>query len=203
MRARLDARQPAPTAAPVALDLGDWQPAEDVLARARQFAQVGAALPPMTRLSGLKRAIAGGVAKAFLRVAQLITRDQREFNLAVLEVLRSLYERSRATAAQIAALRAELAAARAEARRTIADLEAAEARERERAAVAAGQLRTSISLQERRLDALLEEARKRLPAALDAGQLQTFAVEGSHLWDATYLHFEAGVRVSMLRPRLR
>ena len=63
------------------------------LARAREHAQVGSALPAMTRTTGLKRAIATRVANLFLRLAQLITRDQRTFNQAVLATLQASLER--------------------------------------------------------------------------------------------------------------
>src|SRR5712692_621913 len=72
---------PAGWPAPVGLDLEGWQPVEETLARAQDLAQVGASVPAMTRMHGIRRALAGGVARVFLRVAQLITRDQRAFNL--------------------------------------------------------------------------------------------------------------------------
>src|SRR5262245_52842998 len=54
--------------------------------------QVGAELPPMSRTRGLKRLFAVPVAKTFLRVAQLITRDQRVFNQSVLDTIRILWQ---------------------------------------------------------------------------------------------------------------
>ena len=66
---------------------------EALLARARARAQVGVSLPPMTRTRGLKRAVALRVANLFLRLAQLITRDQRDFNEAVLATSRAFIDR--------------------------------------------------------------------------------------------------------------
>ncbi|HMC34060.1 MAG TPA: hypothetical protein VKH65_06625, partial [Myxococcales bacterium] len=86
VRTRSQARAPAATLPPVALDLGGWEPVDGMLARAQEVAQVGASVPPMTRMRGLKRVVAGGVARAFLRLAQVITRDQRSFNLATMDV---------------------------------------------------------------------------------------------------------------------
>jgi O-antigen chain-terminating methyltransferase len=92
------------------------------------------------------------------------------------------------------------------------DLQAAEVRAHGETATKLGQLRTSISLQERRLDSLLQDARRRLPAPLDSDQLEAMAAEAPHVWDATYLHFEDGFRgsredikqrVSEYLPKLR
>jgi O-antigen chain-terminating methyltransferase len=58
------------------------------------------------------------------------------------------------------------------------------------------QLRTALSLQERRLTLLLEEARRRLPEPFDPVQLQTFAEELPHVADAGYLAFEDAFRGS-------
>src|ERR1700737_2519203 len=60
-----------------------------LLAQARDTAQVGVNVPPMSRTHGLKRRLAAAVAKAFLRLAQLITRDQRAFNQAVVAALQA------------------------------------------------------------------------------------------------------------------
>src|SRR5258706_2276189 len=163
--ARRETRTPAAGSAPTPISLGDWQPIDEALARAQEVAQVGAAVPGMTRLRGVRRAVAGRVAQAFLRLAQLITRDQRAFNLAVLDGLRVLYDRVRAQAADIgalrgetSALRSELASVRAELARAAGDLRAAARDQAAADAIKVGQLRTSVSLQERRLDGLLEEA---------------------------------------------
>ena len=111
VRARRDPR-PASDCAPVPapLEVEGWHPLDEMFARAEQHAHLGVEVPPMSRLTGLQRTFAVGVAKAFLRIAQLITRDQREFNLATLQILRSLYERSRDFEGQLAAVRAKLSA---------------------------------------------------------------------------------------------
>ena len=195
VRTRSQASAPAATLPPVALDLGGWEPVDGMLARAQEVAQVGAAVPAMTRMRGLKRMVAGSVARAFLRLAQVITRDQRSFNLATIDVLRTMYERSRGVAAQVgalrsevAALRAELASVRSDLSRRIEEVHAADSR-------ALGQLRTSMSLQERRFERFLDEAGnpaagKHTPATVGAENGTAVAAESAHLWDAIYLHFE-------------
>src|SRR5437879_1267597 len=74
---KVRAKRPAASGVPAATVLSGSDVIDDVLERAQQVAQVGAALPGMSRQHGLKRVVAGGIAKAFLRIAQLITRDQR------------------------------------------------------------------------------------------------------------------------------
>jgi O-antigen chain-terminating methyltransferase len=93
-------------------------------------------------------------------------------------------------------LRSDLASLRADLQTRVADLQATEARTHGEIGTKLAQLRTSTSLQERRLDSLLEEARKRLPAPFDSEQLEAMAAEAPHVWDATYLHFEDGFRGS-------
>jgi 2-polyprenyl-3-methyl-5-hydroxy-6-metoxy-1,4-benzoquinol methylase len=59
---------------------------------ARNNSSIGVKLPPMYRMRGIKRIIASIVGKAFLRVAQIITRDQRLVNqnvITALEILES------------------------------------------------------------------------------------------------------------------
>jgi O-antigen chain-terminating methyltransferase len=175
------------------LDVSGYEPVDEVLARAQEVAQVGASVPAMTRMRGLKRMVAGAVARAFLRTAELITRDQRAFNLATLDIFRTLYERLRAESSvlrgDIAALRAELASARAELQSRIGDLQTD-------SALKVGQLRTSMSLQERRLDALLERSAPHASAAREPEQAAIASTESAHVWDATYLHFEDEFRGS-------
>ena len=188
VRTRSQARAPAATLPPVALDLGGWEPVDGMLARAQEVAQVGASVPPMTRMRGLKRVVAGGVARAFLRLAQVITRDQRSFNLATMDVLRTMDERARREAGHVAALRAELASVRSDLSRRIDEVQATDSR-------ALGQLRTSMSLQERRFERFLDEAGnhatgKHTPAPVGAENGPAVAAESAHLWDAIYLHFE-------------
>jgi SAM-dependent methyltransferase len=61
------------------------------LAHAEAHWPVGVAVPPMGRRKGLVRRVAVPAAKAVLRVAQLVTREQREFNHAILAAARSLH----------------------------------------------------------------------------------------------------------------
>lgn len=175
---------------------------DQALSRARQVAFVGGDLPAMNRTHGLARMVARPVAKAFLRIAQLITRDQRTYNLAVLDALGTVHDASGQALSQIAALRTEVAALREQASQTQAEvtrlrpaLEEVSRTQRDHAAELA-ELRTAMSLQERRLAVFLEEARRRLPEPLDREQLQRFAEEGSHLEDARYLGFEDAFRGS-------
>jgi SAM-dependent methyltransferase len=174
-------------APPVAsFDVSGWQPVDEVLARAQDVAQVGAALPPMTRMHGLKRLVAANVARAFLRMAQVITRDQRSFNLAVLDLLRTIYDRLRGQAGQIAALQNDVGTLRAQLDAARADLT--------RAGTELRQLRTSMSLQERRLASFLEAPKDGARAQPEARP--TIASEATHVWDAVYLHFEDEFRGS-------
>ena len=188
VRTRSQARAPAATLPPVALDLGGWEPVDGMLARAQEVAQVGASVPPMTRMRGLKRVVAGSVARTFLRLAQVITRDQRSFNLATIDILRTMDERARREAGHVAALRAEVASVRSDLSRRIDEVQATDSR-------ALGQLRTSMSLQERRFERFLDEAGdhtagKHTPASVGPENGPAVAAESAHLWDAIYLHFE-------------
>lgn len=171
---------------------------EEAFTRAQQVADVGAAVPPMTRLRGPTRALAGGVAKVFLRIAQIITRDQRAFNNAVLELLRIFSDELAGTRSQAvalrrdeAALRSELAAVRTELSTVRTELTQA------RTLIAEGQaqnaqLRTSVSLQERRLISLLEDESNQVRRS--GGKQPSDDLE--HVLDGTYLGFEDEFRGS-------
>jgi O-antigen chain-terminating methyltransferase len=207
-----------------------WLGVDKALSRARESAQIGVALPPMSRTHGLKRAIAVVFARLFLRVAQLITRDQRVFNHAVVSALQAFFERivsvdaqSARTAEQLsceagrvtglaqesAALQQRVGELEARLRALDARLPALDARLRatdEQVAgegVKLGQLRTSVSLQERRLTLLLEEAKRHLSDPDDQRQLQSMAAELPHVADAGYLHFEDTFRGSREEIRRR
>lgn len=67
----------------------------EALITAHKVHAVGENLPPMTRQSGFRRILATSVARSFLRLAQIITRDQRQFNYSVLVVLRAMHDRIR------------------------------------------------------------------------------------------------------------
>lgn len=170
-----------------------------LLAQARDLAPVGAALPEMSRTHGLKRKIAAPVAKAFLRMAQLITRDQRAFNQAVVAALQGLLERHARETARAEELAARTAAETQrrldELERRVAVLDAESAKARSAQGLKLDQLRVAVSLQERRLTLLLEEARKRMPK-LDAEQLEALAGELPRVADAGYLTFEEAFRGS-------
>jgi hypothetical protein len=70
-------------------------PKEQALSIARKHAQVGVSLPPMHHQSGFQRMLAMPVAKLFLRFAQLVTRDQRSFNQAIIDASSALDEQLR------------------------------------------------------------------------------------------------------------
>jgi O-antigen chain-terminating methyltransferase len=171
---------------PGTLDIPRWQALDDVLSRAQDVAHVGAELPAMSRIHGLKRVLARGIAKTFLRAAQLITRDQRAFNLSALDAMRLLYERVRDDAAQLTSLRRDLDAVRADLSR-----EMQSAREHE---TRLAQLRASLSLYERRGDAItggnptVEGTRH--------SEVRAPTADESRVPDSTYLHFEDEFRGS-------
>jgi SAM-dependent methyltransferase len=66
-------------------------------------------------------------------------------------------------------------------------------------------LKTTLTLQERRISILLEEARKRLPEPFSQDQLQRIAAEERHALEALYISFEDQFRGSPeeIRERLR
>src|SRR5215813_9622654 len=197
-----------------------------LLAELRETAQVGTRLPPMSRMHGLKRKLAEPVAKAFLRIAQLITREQRAFNqgaLGALQALKTLGERLEQDSARNAKRVEELAAnmtqrldeleTRLETKwetklETKLQANLSETKTQiETGRRELGQkidpLRAAISLQEQRLTLLLEEARKRLPEPFDGEQLRRFADEVPRLRDAGYLAFEDAFRGSPAEIRER
>ena len=89
--ARAGAGLPPPT---------DLIAADQALAKAQQTWRVGEQLPPMHRLTGLKRRLAAFAGKVFLRLSQLFTRDQREFNLAAMTGLQAVVSAIRAQSAR-------------------------------------------------------------------------------------------------------
>ena len=77
--------------------------ADQALAKLNQTWRVGEQLPPMHRLSGLTRRLAAFAGRIFLRMSQLFTRDQREFNQAAMTGLQAVmsYGRSQSTGLSI------------------------------------------------------------------------------------------------------
>ena len=80
--------------------LTDLFAAEQALAKAQQTWRIGGQLPTMHRLTGLKRFLAAFAGKIFLRVSQLFTRDQREFNLAAMAALQAVISAIRTQSSQ-------------------------------------------------------------------------------------------------------
>lgn len=190
-----------------------------LIAQARDFGQVGVNVPPMFRTAGLKRLVAAPIAKLFLRLAQLITRDQRAYNDTLLAVIAALQERMAQDAARAeqaaAQVSREVAAARADldgkiahvARdlfesnahlgplsRRIDELDGRSSGAARELAARLDQLRTALSLQERRLSIILEQSRRSLPPA--APQQPALAAEAAGIDDAHYLSFEDAFRGS-------
>src|SRR5450631_2794225 len=75
-----------PGADVLGLDLSpsDLEQVNSRLHAAEQVADIGARLPPMHRQHGLKRRLAALVAKAFLRLGELVNRDQRLVNRSLI-----------------------------------------------------------------------------------------------------------------------
>ncbi len=71
---------------------GKWVQVDSALSSAKQVCQVGLRLPGMYKFKGWKRKIAVLVGRIYLRVSQLITRDQRVFNESVLDAIHALKE---------------------------------------------------------------------------------------------------------------
>jgi hypothetical protein len=73
------------------LQLG-LRPIERMILRAESHWPVGTNLPAMGRLRGVLRGVMTPLAKSVLRIGQLITRDQREYNRAILNAVRALHQ---------------------------------------------------------------------------------------------------------------
>src|SRR6185312_9223807 len=85
------------------------EPADRAGAR---FWQVGVNVPPLFRTKGLQGLVAAPVAEIFLRLAQMITRDQRAYNETMVAALTTLLEwdqaRAEAFSREIGAARGSL-----------------------------------------------------------------------------------------------
>jgi SAM-dependent methyltransferase len=143
-----------------------FQDVDRALGQAAERWAVGTQVPPMHKLRGVFRTFATPAARALLRAAQLITRDQRDFNAAVLQVLQQLRgllpaqldETRRALSSELDAIRA-----------AIGESVSLEELERERAAREAGletlvaeneALRGLLEAQARTLEGLRGEVRQ-------------------------------------------
>jgi len=80
-----------------------WSEVNQFLSAAREVSQMGTELPPMYKFKGWKRKIVRFIGRGFLRLAQTITRDQREFNQSLLSAFDSLQEAIKQT--QLTAIR--------------------------------------------------------------------------------------------------
>jgi 2-polyprenyl-3-methyl-5-hydroxy-6-metoxy-1,4-benzoquinol methylase len=189
---------------------------------AEQVADVGARLPPMHRQHGLKRWIAALVAKAFLRLGELVNRDQRLVNRSLIYALRSfgsaLEDQSRKIGARIGTLAPHLDAlaqrqARLEAmveqavkdvlglvKEVTAQSEQSRAFEEKLLATLDSyraklrNLEVTQLLQERRTSTLLEVIGRQPKQLLNPEQTAVVAQEQAHLFDAMYGDFEDAYR---------
>jgi O-antigen chain-terminating methyltransferase len=67
-----------------------WASAHHAIAVADQYSAVGARLPPMSTIRGLKRKLIVPIANLILRAAQLVTREQTSFNIETTNALRAV-----------------------------------------------------------------------------------------------------------------
>jgi len=84
-----------------------WEVARRIVAEAERYVAAGSQVPPMSTLSALTRALITPFVKMFLRVAQLITREQQSFNV---ETIRALHALTEATRTHLRAVEDRLAA---------------------------------------------------------------------------------------------
>ncbi|WP_194174803.1 methyltransferase domain-containing protein [Desulfofundulus thermobenzoicus] len=70
--------------------INKWVQLESALQAAEQVSQVGTRLPGMYTFRGWRRKIATFAGNVFLRLSQVITRDQRAYNTSVLNAIRSM-----------------------------------------------------------------------------------------------------------------
>jgi len=215
-----------PGADVLGLDLSppDLEQVNSRLHAAEQVADIGARLPPMHRQHGLKRRLAALVAKAFLRLGELVNRDQRLVNRSLIYALRSfgsaLEDQSRKIGARIGTLAPYLDAlaqrqARLEALVEQAVKEATAQSERSRvleekllAALASDRaklrnLEVAQLLQERRTSTLLEAIGRQSTQLLNPEQTAVVAQEQAHLFDAMYGEFEDAYRGTREDIKLR
>lgn len=198
---------------------------ERALADAERVWRVGTNVPPMSNLPGALRRGAVPVVKTFYRVAQLITRDQRDFNQSMLEAVRELATVTQRLSGMLESQTRELSAVQSQMRDELseyvekisASLEASaelnslltegiagiETRIQFASNSAVEELRRGHAdlkrrtiEQERRLSLVLEEARRRLPAPFDAAQLQALAQAADALEAEAMRGFEAEFRGS-------
>lgn len=150
----------APPAAPVAAPLPSSTAILEHITRAREFADAGATVPPMSTIHGLKRSAAQVMAKAFVRMAQLVTRDQRSYNNAIINALQAVVERGAqqdALTQHGQAVLARLSDGLAAEMRAREEVAAAVQRDRAEIATVAKQRGEEAQRLSRRLDALEEK----------------------------------------------
>lgn len=99
---RDDDEEPMPPAAP---EPTPWSLAQRAVGAAEQYVWAGSQVPPMHSLSTVTRAIVRPFVKAFLRLLQLVTREQQSFNVETVRALRAVTD---ATRGQLTAIEARL-----------------------------------------------------------------------------------------------
>jgi O-antigen chain-terminating methyltransferase len=82
-----------------------WRVTQQSLADAEQYVDAGSRVPPMRTLSALSRAIATPFVKLYVRLAQLVVREQQSFNQETVRTLRAITD---ATRSELQAIRARL-----------------------------------------------------------------------------------------------
>jgi SAM-dependent methyltransferase len=72
-----------------------WDAVGRTVADAEQYVDAGSRVPPMRTLSALTRALVTPFVKLFLRVSQLVVREQQSFNVETIRAIRALTDASR------------------------------------------------------------------------------------------------------------
>jgi SAM-dependent methyltransferase len=178
-----------------------WATTSRAITRAERLAEIGAQLPAMKTMQGLRRWLAMPVARLILRAARLVTRDQTSFNVETIGALRTLRD---AVTAQVRALEERLAAARHEQQSVLAALATEIERQRERVDQALAQAERRAVAVERTLGAWRDDAAQRIDAAardaaLEMSRLRTelaSPAERAHLLDAVYARLHGELRGS-------
>ena len=94
-RQQLGPATPARTASPLPPPVSSpahWAGIQYAIGETEQHAVIGTTVPPMHTLTGWRRRLAVPVAKAVLRLAALITREQTSFNVETIKTLRLFAE---------------------------------------------------------------------------------------------------------------
>jgi 2-polyprenyl-3-methyl-5-hydroxy-6-metoxy-1,4-benzoquinol methylase len=191
----------------------DLEQVDASLQAAEHVADVGVRLPPMHRQRGLKRRLAAAVAKAFLRLGEIVNRDQRLVNHSLINALRSLglalQDQTRKFDANLGMVEAKLGTATKELeglvvkegqalRATLSETSATLRNEQQALEAmlskSIAQERANQLLQDRRMSTLLEAIGRQSTSPPGKEQRATVAEEQAHMLDALYVEFEDAYR---------